>query len=243
MQLIGGAANDISWCAFACVLAAAVGRDFGGGLAIARRHGTFPACPRRWIWLLGLMAVLAWISGMINFTGTTAERPFFDAVADAMGDAAVVTDAKGRAVYANAALSETCVKGRGVAPDGHGCAVFGLSGFFGSRFINWRKRRGKGKTMQRDVRVSAGSSVPGADADSRAGCDWACLRSGAGQHEGYTLWRLIDITTDRQHQESAFSRLQFIITYLDHAPAGFFSTLPRRQGGLCECHAGGLAGH
>jgi two-component system, cell cycle sensor histidine kinase and response regulator CckA len=37
---------------------------------------------------------------------------------------------------------------------------------------------------------------------------------------------LIDITADRQHQESAFSRLQFIITYLDHAPAGFFSTLP-----------------
>ena len=37
---------------------------------------------------------------------------------------------------------------------------------------------------------------------------------------------MIDITADRSHQEQAFSRLQFIITYLDHAPVGFFSTLP-----------------
>ena len=32
----------------------------------------------------GLLAILAWIAGMLQFAGTTAERPFFDAVADAM---------------------------------------------------------------------------------------------------------------------------------------------------------------
>jgi two-component system, cell cycle sensor histidine kinase and response regulator CckA len=48
-----------------------------------------------------------------------------------------------------------------------------------------------------------------------------------GYHpEGHVVWKLEDISADRAHQEQAFSRLQFIITYLDHAPAGFFSTLP-----------------
>ena len=42
----------------------------------------------------------------------------------------------------------------------------------------------------------------------------------------YRVWRLQDISADRARQEQAFGRLQFIITYLDHAPAGFFSTLP-----------------
>jgi two-component system cell cycle sensor histidine kinase/response regulator CckA len=36
---------------------------------------------------------------------------------------------------------------------------------------------------------------------------------------------LEDVSEDRARQEQAFSRLQFIITYLDTAPAGFFSTL------------------
>jgi two-component system, cell cycle sensor histidine kinase and response regulator CckA len=174
---------------------------------------------------LGLLAVLAWISGMLQFAGTTAERPFFDAVADAMGDATVVTDAKGRAVYANAAFLK--LASRAGASRLMGMDVL-FSGYpdFSEAVYQLAQAAGKGETMQRDVRVSAGSSVPGADADMPR---WLRLGvsplAGAG-HEGYSLWRLIDITSDRLHQESAFSRLQFIITYLDHAPAGFFSTLP-----------------
>jgi two-component system, cell cycle sensor histidine kinase and response regulator CckA len=74
--------------------------------------------------------------------------------------------------------------------------------------------------------VSAGSSVPGADADTPRWLRMGVSPLSGAAHAGYTLWRLFDITSDRQHQETAFSRLQFIITYLDHAPAGFFSTLP-----------------
>jgi two-component system, cell cycle sensor histidine kinase and response regulator CckA len=174
---------------------------------------------------LGLLAVLAWISGMLQFAGTTAERPFFDAVADAMGDATVVTDGKGRAVYANAAFLKLASKAGASRLMGMDVLFSGYPDF-SEAVYQLAQAAGKSETMQRDVRVSAGSSVPGANADMPR---WLRLGvsplSGTG-HEGYTLWRLIDITADRQHQESAFSRLQFIITYLDHAPAGFFSTLP-----------------
>jgi two-component system, cell cycle sensor histidine kinase and response regulator CckA len=173
----------------------------------------------------GLLAILAWIAGMLQFAGTTAERPFFDAVADAMGDATVVTDARGRAVYANAAflkLASAAGASRLVGMD----VLFAGYPDFAEPVYQLAQSAQASQPLQRDMRVSAGSSVPGAQSDSSR---WLRLAvsplSGAG-HAGYSLWRLLDITADRQHQESAFSRLQFIITYLDHAPMGFFSTLP-----------------
>ncbi len=173
----------------------------------------------------GLLAMLAWISGMLQFNGSTAERPFFDAVADAMGDAAVVTDAKGRAVYANAAFLKLASKAGASRLVGIDVLFAGYPDF-AEPVYQLAQAAQKAEPLQRDVRVSAGSSVPGAQPDSSR---WLRLGvtplTGAG-HDGFSLWRLIDITADRQHQESAFSRLQFIITYLDHAPAGFFSTLP-----------------
>ena len=40
---------------------------------------------------------------------------------------------------------------------------------------------------------------------------------------GLALWRHQDISADRAKQEGAFAHLQYIINYLDQAPAGFFS--------------------
>ncbi len=175
--------------------------------------------------ICGLFALLAWISGMLQFSGSTAERPFFDAVADAMGDAAVVTDAKGRAVYANAAYLKLASKAGASRLVGIDVLFAGYPDFV-EPVYQLAQAAQTGTPLQRDVRVGAGSSVPGSQPESSR---WLRLGvaplAGAG-HNGYNLWRLIDITADRHHQESAFSRLQFIITYLDHAPAGFFSTLP-----------------
>ncbi len=77
--------------------------------------------------------------------------------------------------------------------------------------------------MYRDIRLPAGRNVPGSSEDEAR---WLRLSVTPLKRQGFTAWRLTDITQDRQHQEQAFTRLQFIITYLDHAPAGFFSTLP-----------------
>ena len=173
----------------------------------------------------GLLAILAWIAGILQFAGTTAERPFFDAVADAMGDASVVSDAKGRAVYANAAFLKLASKAGASRLVGMDVLFAGYPDF-AEPVYQLAQAAQAGKALQRDMRVAAGSSVPGAQPDSSRWLRLAVSPLAGAGHVGYSLWRLLDITADRQHQESAFSRLQFIITYLDHAPMGFFSTLP-----------------
>jgi two-component system, cell cycle sensor histidine kinase and response regulator CckA len=174
---------------------------------------------------VGFLGLLSWIVGLIQFAGSTAERPFFDAVADAMGDAVVVSDAKGRATYANAAYLKLASKSGASRLIGIDVLYSGYPDFSEPVYQLAQAAR-EGKAVHRDVRVAAGSSVPGAMPDSSRWLRLSVAPLAGRQHEGYSLWRMLDITSDRQHQESAFTRLQFIITYLDHAPAGFFSTLP-----------------
>ncbi len=174
---------------------------------------------------VGFLGVLSWIVGILQFAGTTAERPFFDAVADAMGDAVVVTDGKGRATYANAAYLKLASKVGASRLIGVDILYAGYPDFAEPVYQLAQASR-EGKSLFRDVRVASGSSVPGAAVDSARWLRISVSPLAGSQHEGFSLWRMLDITSDRQHQESAFTRLQFIITYLDHAPAGFFSTLP-----------------
>ncbi|MBP0650016.1 PAS domain-containing protein, partial [Mycobacterium tuberculosis] len=37
------------------------------------------------------------------------------------------------------------------------------------------------------------------------------------------VWHVADVTDDRNEQETSFQELQQVVTFLDHAPAGFFS--------------------
>ncbi len=164
-------------------------------------------------WMTGGLAVL-----------TTAEQNLFDAVTDALGDATVVTDEAGRAIYANAAylkLASQAGASRLVGID----LLFSGYPDFSEPVYQLAQAATARQPLQRDVRVAAGSSVPGASADTARWLRLTVSPLNDVNFKGHTLWRLVDITSDRQHQESAFSRLQFIITYLDHAPTGFFSTL------------------
>jgi two-component system, cell cycle sensor histidine kinase and response regulator CckA len=174
---------------------------------------------------IGFLGLLSWIIGLVQFAGSQAERPFFDAVADAMGDAIVVTDGKGRATYSNAAYLKLASKAGASRLIGIDVLYAGYPDFSEPVYQLAQAAR-DGKALHRDVRVGAGSSVPGAVPEASRWLRLSVAPLAGREHEGYSLWRMLDITSDRQHQENAFSRLQFIITYLDHAPAGFFSTLP-----------------
>jgi two-component system, cell cycle sensor histidine kinase and response regulator CckA len=174
---------------------------------------------------IGLGAIVAWTTGLVSFAGGDSDRQFFDALTDAMSDACVVTDDKGRAVYANGPYLKIALRagvGRLVGFD----VLYSGYPEFAEPVYQLMQAAQNNNPLSRDIRVGAGGSAPGAAEDSARWLRIAVAPIQANLKGGRNLWRLSDITSDRAHQEQAFSRLQFIITYLDHAPVGFFSTLP-----------------
>lgn len=174
--------------------------------------------------VIGALGILAWLAGVFHLAGGDADRHFYDAVTDSLGDCCVVTDAKDRAVYANAPYLKLASRA-GVARLVGFDVLYSGNTEFAEPIYQLAQAAREGKVLQRDVRVMAGSSAPGAQAELARWLRVVVSPLNANARGGRTLWRLIDITDDRSHQEQAFSRLQFIITYLDHAPVGFFSTL------------------
>ncbi len=174
---------------------------------------------------VGLLAIFGWLAGLFRYAGRDPDRMFFDSVADAMVDPIVVTDDKGRAIYTNAPYLKLASR----------AGVSRLVGFdvlyagyreFAEPIYQLVQTLNDGQSGSRDVRVAAGSSAPGAALEKARWLRISVSPLTGNFRRARGLWRLIDITADRTQQEQAFSRLQFIITYLDNAPVGFFSTLP-----------------
>ena len=185
-------------------------------------------------WLLGLGTAAAFLglfmlfgagAGFVHFGTVPRQRAFLDGLADALGDPLVVADAKGRVIYANSPfirLASDAGVGRLVGMD----TLYAGYPEFAEPIYQLAQAVQDGRREDREIRVPAGSSAPGAKPDRPV---WLRIRAAPARLEGnrdYRLWLLQDISADRARHEQAFARLQFIITYLDHAPAGFFSTLP-----------------
>ncbi len=176
----------------------------------------------------GLFAIFGYLAGFLRFERRNQTRTFFDGLTDAIGDACVVTDNKSRAVYGNAAylkLVKAAGIGRLVGLD----LVYSGHAAFVEPIYQLAQAALDGKSDTREIRVPAGASAPGAGPDAPRWLKISVAPVVDLSKHGYVLWRLQDVSIDRAKQEQAFGRLQFIITYLDHAPAGFFSTLPSKK--------------
>lgn len=175
--------------------------------------------------VIGLFALLGAAAGIVTFGSVQKQRAFMDGLTDALADPMVVTDAKGRAVYANGPylkLAESAGVGRLVGMD----VLYAGHPEFAEAVYQLAQAGSEGRREEREIRLQAGSKAPGGLEERPV---WIRLKTAPAPVEGgasHTVWTLQDISADRARQEKAFARLQFIITYLDNAPAGFFSTLP-----------------
>ncbi len=172
------------------------------------------------IWPVGLsvgaaaLCLLAWFT----VSAELARQPDFrDEMINSLNDPMVLTDARGRAVFANAAYRR--LAGGLVSMEG----LFTGQPDFSEPVYKLSQAALEGKSAEREIRLPPGSPAPTARVDSPV---WLRLKVTPGHGQGCNLWQLTDISNDRARQEQAFARLQYIITYLDHGPAGFFSTIP-----------------
>ena len=201
------------------------------GIVVFALRQVNPALPRGLLWSgaalagIGLLALLGLVAGLLRWGGDRNDRGFLDALSGAIGHPLVVTDGEGRAVYANAAYEALASKsGRLVGMD----VLFAPYAEFSAPVYQLAQAVGEGRGEARELRVAQGAAAPCARPDRPV---WVKLSATplAGGTTSLRLWQLEDISEDRARQEQAFSRLQFIITYLDNAPAGFFSTLSDGQ--------------
>ncbi len=166
--------------------------------------------------MVGVFSLFALATGILRVPGKDAGNPALQAVVDEAVDGLLLTDQRGRVIYANAAyLALTDATGaEDVRPIER---VYIGDPDVSEAIYRLVKAAREGRRLQEEVRVTSPGGKPGR---------WLRLRVrplGDARANKLTLWTVGDVTRDRERQENIFQELQHAIDYLDHAPAGFFS--------------------
>ncbi len=164
--------------------------------------------------MIGVFALFAMATGILRIPSKDSGNPVLKAVVDDAVDGLLVTDQRGRVIYANTAYL-SLVDATGADDVRPVERVFMGDPEVSEAVYRLLKAAREGRRLQEEVRVN------GADGKAPR---WLRLRVRAlGDGRGLTLWTVTDVSRDRERQENVFQELQHAIDYLDHAPAGFFS--------------------
>ncbi|UDL90233.1 response regulator [Mesorhizobium sp. PAMC28654] len=180
--------------------------------------------------LLGMLGVLAMIGvgflfataiGFVQITPRSTSDELSKAFVDSMSQGLLVTDTKGRVIYANRAYAD--MTGASSATDLK--TVEGLLSDVPEASVTiYRLASGLRDGQPGDGEFRLAQSIrPGAEPGARWYRAQARAFSVPGQRLPMLAWQLADISQERAEQERFFLDLQQAIDHLDHAPAGFFS--------------------
>ena len=183
--------------------------------------------------LLGMLGILAMIGvgylfataiGFVQVAPRSTSDELSKAFVDSMTQGVIVTDRRGRVVYANKAYGD--MTGASSAAD-----IRTVEGLLADN-----------PEASATIEALAGKLQDGLDGDgefrlsqairpgSGPGPRWYRLRVRAfsvpTQRQPLSAWQLADISSERAEQERFFRDLQQAIDHLDHAPAGFFAADP-----------------
>ncbi len=178
---------------------------------------------------VGLIGVMAYLLGFIHFGRLPQQRAFFENLIDGLEESCVVSDRRGSVVFSNNYYQKMLAAGGQTRTVGFENLYSGHPSI-AEKIYRLSQAANEGKKHVEDIRFAAGSSAVGAQADRPVWLELSVSPIGEDGDDGrqsknsYALWRLRDVSAAKSEQETAFSQLQYIINYLDHAPAGFFST-------------------
>ncbi|WP_339758793.1 response regulator [uncultured Hoeflea sp.] len=176
--------------------------------------------------VVGIFFLVSTVIGFVDIMPKTTADPLARAFIDTHPEGTLVTDDKGRVIYANHAYGR--LTGSSNAADVQSIEAI-LSRHRESAEAVYRLTNAMrdGKEGQEEFRMSQPLSA--AEGGTEAG-HWYRLRArpiASGERGGkdtrLMAWQLSDISHERTEQEMVFKELQNAINYLDHAPVGFFS--------------------
>lgn len=168
--------------------------------------------------VIGVFALFSYASGILEFAGRASRNDLTKALADSGSDGISIVDSSGRVLYANQAYLE--LTGAEHPDDVRPVErLFTSDPTVADAIYRLAQAVQSGRSHSEEIRV------PNAEG---SGARWFRIRSrplGAkGRNAKIAAWTIADITRDREKQESTFQSLQHAIDFLDHAPAGFFSS-------------------
>ena len=174
-------------------------------------------------YLLGLLALLA-VAGVFSlFAGAAGiigflTRSNVDEVPtitlDGLADGVIVTDPRGRIEFANQAY-KTLAGGGSIETLRSVERLFAGDAETSEAIYRLAQASREQRGLSEDIRL------PGTGKDKAR---WFRIKvRSLKDGDRRTVWKVSDITRERERQENIFQELQQAIDYLDHAPAGFFS--------------------
>ena len=172
--------------------------------------------------LVGLFVLIGSLAGLVHFGRRTQATALGDRIVAVTGEACAITDRFGRVIYASPQYLR-------IADSENATRILGVEHLFAGypdiadHIYRLAQAAREGVATAEEIRLAAGSSAPGARMDRTAWLKLTVEPFDPAGRKRSALWRIIDLTEEREKQETAFQKLQHIIDYLDHAPAGFFS--------------------
>ncbi|HEX8046413.1 cell cycle histidine kinase CckA [Rhizobium sp.] len=174
--------------------------------------------------MVGIFFLVSSIIGFVEVMPQTHSDSLARSFLNSHPDGTLITDEKGRIVYANAAYGH--LTGAAKATEVQSLETL-LSRNRESNEALYRLANGlrDGKEGSEEFRLL---KPLGLAESTGNGAHWYRLKARVlppeqGRGKALHIWQIIDITSERDDQERFFKELQNAIDYLDHAPAGFFS--------------------
>ncbi len=179
--------------------------------------------------MLGVLYLLLHFIGFLQVLpkggGDELSRLFLDSHPEGV----IVTDGRGRVVYANQAYAK--LTGATTAETVQSIeALLSRDNMASEALYRLANKVRDGAEGQEEFRLI--ERLDGVGTDEASPC-WYRLKARSLRmetvREPLSVWQLSDITAEREEQEGVFKQLQHAIDYLDHAPAGFLSVGEDRE--------------
>lgn len=203
--------------ALALVILAVLGAYFLVPPAIAPRFVMFALAL---FGVAGVFFLFAYAVGLVQFSPRAGGGDVTRLIADSAAEGLVITRGERQIIYANAAYMDLCG-----ARDPAGLQVverlFSGPPEVSESIYRLAQAARAGTAHVEELRLS-----PPLTGGSGVGWYRITVRPLPQAGAATMLWRVADVTGERQRQEGVFQELQHAIAFLDHAPAGFLSAEP-----------------
>ena len=173
--------------------------------------------------VVGVVSLFALALGLLRI-GDRPREDLRSYIVGAMSDGILVTSKDGRVLFANNSYRELTGSTGSIVPSGLERA-FAAHPDASEPIYRLSQAAREGRRWQEEFRI-----LETGDEESAIWyrimlrpVDMADVEIDGQAAAGSLVWRIANVSRDRERQENIFQELQAAIDYLDHAPAGFFS--------------------